>query len=99
MKAKSTPMPPEENERIVDKLTMKLNLPEDLISREPIITLYGKHRLLVENYHNIISVEKNEILIQAKTTRILVKGTNLTIAYYNSDEMMVVGHINSLEYR
>ena len=59
---------------------------------------YGRGRLCIENYRNIIEYTDSLIRIQTKTGRIHIIGRNLVIAYFRDDGMCIVGEIGTIEY-
>jgi len=83
---------------IAEKISRKLNMPEDIIAKAPVLTGYGRHRICVENYRNIIEYTECIIRIQTKTCRIHIIGEKLVIAYFREDGMCVTGNICSIEY-
>lgn len=81
---------------VKDQTVSVLNLPKDVIPGEPVITITGRQRVFIENYHRIVSFQDEEIKLQAKTCRILVHGKRLRIEYYTRDDMMIAGQICSV---
>ena len=71
---------------------------EDIIAGAPLLMGYGRGRLCIENYRNIIEYTDSLIRIQTKTGRIHIIGRNLVIAYFRDDGMCVVGEIGTIEY-
>lgn len=90
--------PTGEEPRIANGLSRKFQISEDIIAGEPILMGYGRARLCIENYRNIIEYTENLIRIQTKTGRIHVRGEGLVIAYYRDDSMCIVGKIHGIEY-
>ena len=74
-----------------------MKLPRDVCLGEALISIEGRHSLVIENYRNILMYTENEVKIQAKTCRILVRGKGLSIVYYDKDEMKISGRITSVE--
>ena len=75
-----------------------LELPQEVYSDIPKLTITGFNELILENYKGILEYEKEYIRIQAKSCRILVRGKNLNISYYTNEEMKITGIIQSIEY-
>ncbi|MCH5267454.1 MAG: YabP/YqfC family sporulation protein [Lachnospiraceae bacterium] len=84
--------------RIAGGISRKFQISEDIIAGEPLLMGYGRTRLCIENYRNIIEYTENLIRIQTKTGRIHVRGEELVIAYYRDDSMCIVGKIQGIEY-
>ncbi len=73
-----------------------LNIPQDVIPGEPVITVTGRRNVYIENYNRIISFVDNEIRLQAKTCRVVVRGKRLEIEYYTGDDILITGLIHSV---
>lgn len=78
---------------VKDQTASVLSIPKDVIPGEPIVTITGRQKVYIENYHRIVSFQDEEIKLQAKTCRILVQGKRLRIEYYTKDDMMIQGQI------
>ncbi len=66
--------------------------------REPVITLQGSRRLLLENIQGIITYESEELWIRSHKRKIHVLGKNLKILYYTEEEMEITGTIDSVDF-
>ncbi len=73
-----------------------MGIPQDVIPGEPVITVTGRRNVYIENYNRIISFIDNEIKIQAKTCRIIVRGKRLEIEYYTGDDILITGVIGAV---
>lgn len=73
-------------------------IPKDVILGVPLIRMVGQEELYIENYRGILEYTDTFIRVQTKIGQIHLSGKQLEIIYYTSDEMKVVGHIESLEY-
>lgn len=76
----------------------KLNLPKDITRGAFILTAVGNRELYIENYKGILEYTKNCIRIQGKNTYIKITGNNLKIDHYTEEDMLIKGHILSVEY-
>ena len=65
-----------------------LHIPQDVIPGEPIVTVTGRQKILV--------FQEEEIRLQARTCRIVIRGKRLQIAYYTKDDMLIGGQISSV---
>lgn len=74
-----------------------LDLPQDVVSGDTILTWIGKQRLKIENYRNIMLYTDEQIRIQAKRYKVHVSGKCLCIRYYDKDEMEICGMIESVK--
>lgn len=76
----------------------KLNLPKDITRGAFILTAVGNREIYIENYKGILEYTKNCIRIQGKNTYIKIEGRNLKIDHYTEEDMLIKGHILSIEY-
>lgn len=74
-----------------------MKLPRDVCLGEALISMEGRHSLVIENYRNILLYTENEVRIQAKNCRICIRGKRLSIVYYDKEEMKITGRIDSVE--
>ena len=76
----------------------KLNLPKDITQGAFVLTAVGNRELYIDNYKGILEYTKNCIRIQGKNTYIKIEGRNLKIDHYTEEDMLIKGHILSIEY-
>ena len=82
--------------RVLSQAASFLGIPQDVIPGEPVITVTGRRNVYIENYNRIISFVDNEIKIQAKTCRVIVRGKRLGIEYYKGDDILITGVIGAV---
>ncbi len=73
----------------LSKITSFLEMPEEVVTDKPKITILGFEELAIENYKNIL--EYDEILIKVNTYIgvINISGINLKLIQMNKDDIMV----------
>lgn len=76
----------------------KLNLPKDITQGAFILTTIGNEELYIENYRGILEYTSNCIRIQGKNTYIVIEGRGLKIDHYTEEDMLIKGHILSIQY-
>ena len=58
---------------------------------------YDSNTLKVGNYMRILSLKENEIILLMKSNEKLeIKGLNLVISFYDKEEVIIEGRINSI---
>lgn len=58
---------------------------------------YDSNTLKVGNYLRILSLKEDEIILLMKSNEKLeIKGLNLVISFYDKDEVIIEGRINSI---
>ncbi len=80
------------------QIVEQLGLPKDLALGAAIVTAIGKNELYVENFRSIVTYTECCLCLQTKMGRIRIQGRNLCIAYYNSEELKVIGRISSIQF-
>ena len=68
------------------KMSAFLELPGEPAVREVQVILTGKRRAVIENYRNIQSYTREEILILTPSGRLVIRGKNLVIPCYTTLE-------------
>lgn len=76
-----------------------LEIPKELISDVPRITLYGNKQLFLENYKGIVEYEDNKIRIKTHKGIIKLEGSGMTIKEITTEDIMVNGIINKIEFQ
>lgn len=85
------------NDRI-ENLASFLGLPRELVTGSAVLSSFGDSCLFVENHKGIIEYSKELIKLQARPCKIQIKGTNLEISFYTSEEIKITGRIQEIQY-
>ncbi len=80
------------------RITRILELPQEVVSNEPKISLIGFHELLIENYKAILEYEDFYIKINTHIGAININGFNLRLKEMTGDDIMVLGTIDSIDF-
>ena len=75
-----------------------LEMPKEIISNEPKITVVGFNEMLIENYKNILEYEEYYIKLNTYIGSINISGLNLNLEKISIDDIMVIGKIDSIEF-
>lgn len=78
------------------KLSEFLELPGEPAFLEAQVILTGKRRAVIENYRNIQSYTKEEIVVLTPSGRLVIRGKKLEIPCYTTLEMCICGRIESI---
>ena len=81
----------------IETIIESLELPQDLFEGMPNIFLTGNRKLYISNHRGILSYERDEIIILAKSVQVKVQGEELVIESYSKDELVIRGYISFLE--
>lgn len=75
-----------------------LEMPTEIVSNTPKISILGFEEILIENYKNIIEYENFYIKINTHIGIINVNGFDLKLIQMNYDDMKVTGKIDSIDF-
>lgn len=84
--------------RLKEKITEVLELPKEVILNIPKITIFGCKDILIENYKGIIEYDSERIRINTSSGVIKITGRNLNIREITSEDVIVNGIIDALEF-
>lgn len=59
---------------------------------------YSEEGLFIENYVEVISVKKNELVILCKSVRLIILGTSLLISALSKDEIVIKGRVDVVKF-
>ncbi len=81
---------------IKKKLSESLEIPEDIISNTPKITLTGKNLLKAENYRSLVEYETDVIRINTSEALIRIDGSALNINSVTDEIIEISGEIEKI---
>jgi len=87
-----------EREAYLNILSSTLNLPSDILTGAPILTIIGVCEISVENYKRILEYTDTSLKIVTNVGIIQVQGSNLKISYFAKDEMKITGRLRQITY-
>ncbi len=73
-------------------------IPQDLICKEPMVTMLGRQWVRIENYENLVEYQTDKIVVRVSGRKLEVLGTGLEIISYTNDEMYITGEIVGVSY-
>lgn len=86
-------------DQIGRNLAASLDMPAELTSGIPKITITGGGNLLVENHGGICGFSAEEICVSCSFGTIVVNGKNLQLCLLKKDEIEVEGELSSVAFR
>ena len=81
--------------KVIDKI---LEIPEEVAEGELKLTILGFRKMLIENYKAILEYQDFFIRISTNIGIININGFNLKLNEMTSDDIMVVGDIDSIDF-
>ena len=85
-------------EKKASKINKILEMPKEISSTEPKITILGFNQMLIENYKGILEYQDFYIRINTYTGIININGFNLSLNEMTGDDIMVTGKIESVDF-
>lgn len=84
--------------RRLDKLNEILEIPKELVSNNPKITILGFEEMYIENYSGILEYEEFFIRINTKIGNININGFNLKLDEMTEDNLKITGKIENMDF-
>ena len=81
-----------------NKINEFLEIPEEVITDKPKITILGFEELVIENYKNILEYEEVFIKVNTYIGAINITGFNLKLIQMNAEDLMITGTIDSIDF-
>ena len=75
-----------------------LEIPKEISSNEPKITIMGFNEMLIENYKGILEYQEFFIRISTYIGIININGFNLNLTEMTSDDIMITGKIETVDF-
>ena len=80
------------------KINELLEMPNEVISNEPKITINGFNEVIIENYKNILEYEEFYIKVNTHIGAININGFNLTLNQLNQEDIIIKGKIENIDF-
>lgn len=81
-----------------NKLERLLEIPKEISSNQPKITMMGFDEMLIENYKGILEYQEFFIRISTFLGIVNINGFNLKLNEMSSDDIMITGNIDSIDF-
>lgn len=82
----------------LSKITQFLEMPEEIMTDKPRITILGFDELVIENYKNILEYDEVFIKVNTYIGAVNISGINLKLIQMNKEDIMVTGSIDSIDF-
>ena len=80
------------------KLDEILEIPVELSTNNPKITVLGFEKVLIENYKGILEYQDYFVRLSTYIGNININGFNLKLEEMTSDDILVTGKIDSIDF-
>ena len=81
----------------LEKLTQKLDLPEDLLEGAGRLTLTGGNRVRIENYRCVLEFTAELLEVRCGKQQLRVRGDGLRMLSMDRWELLLTGRVLSVE--
>lgn len=82
----------------LSRLDKVLEMPEEISSNEPKITILGFNQMLIENYKGILEYQEFFIRVNTYIGILNINGFNLNLSEMTTDDILITGKIESLDF-
>lgn len=79
------------------KIDSILEMPKEIYTNEPKITIVGFNEMLIENYKGILEYEEYYVKVNTHIGIININGFNLKLEQMTGDDIKIIGDIDSME--
>lgn len=79
------------------KIDSILEMPKEIYTNEPKITIIGFNEMLIENYKGILEYEEYYVKVNTHIGIININGFNLKLEQMTGDDIKIIGDIDSME--
>jgi sporulation protein YqfC len=83
--------------RNLRKIDNILEMPRELYTNEPKLTIIGFNEMVIENYKGILEYEEYYIKINTHIGIININGFNLKLEQMTNDDIKIMGDIDSID--
>lgn len=80
------------------KIKQFLEIPKEVISKAPKITILGFQEMLIENYKGILEYQDYFVRLNTYIGIININGFNLNLEEMTTDDLLVTGKIDSIDF-
>lgn len=82
----------------ISKLDKLLEIPDELISNEPKITIVAFNKCLIENYKAILEYQEFYIRLSTYIGIININGFNMQLNEMTNEDLLIEGKIESIDF-
>ncbi len=75
-----------------------LEIPKEISSTDPKITIMGFNEILIENYKGILEYQEFYIRVSTYIGIININGFNLNLTEMTSDDILITGKIENIDF-
>ena len=81
----------------VNSINKMLEMPKEVYTNEPKITIIGFNEMIIENYKGILEYEEYYVKVNTYIGILNINGVNLKLEKMTEDELKIIGKIERTE--
>ena len=81
----------------VNNIHKMLEMPKEVYTNEPKITIIGFNEMIIENYKGILEYEEYYVKVNTYIGILNINGVNLKLEKMTEDELKIIGKIEKTE--
>lgn len=89
----------EEKPKLKDRMAETFGTSKEVILDVPRLTLIGNRELMVENYKSIGEYTENLIVLNSKSCKLKISGSELEIRSIATEMIYICGKISAVEFK
>lgn len=82
--------------RIAQRLVFAADLPDAPLPGMPLVEIFGKERVLIENHQGVTQYGRETICIKVKFGQICIAGCDLELARMTKEQLVITGRIDGI---
>lgn len=83
---------------IKNSISKNLDLPSEIILNIPLITTFGRNKLIIENFKSIIHYSNTSIKIKTSCGIFKIDGKNLLLEEITKSQILLKGCLDKFEF-
>ena len=84
--------------KIAEKIDRMLEIPKEVYTNMPKLSIVGFEEMIVENYKSILEYEDYYVRVNTYIGILNINGFNLKLIQMNQDDMKITGKIDSIDF-
>ena len=84
---------------LIDRFTEQADLQDENIPLQPLVEIYGEHRVLIENHYGVCTYSGEEIGVCVRFGTIRVLGNDLRLCFMSRCKLVITGRIAEIRLK
>jgi sporulation protein YqfC len=84
--------------RFTRKAINMLEMPNEVVSKEPKVTINAFNEVIIENFKGILEYEEFFVRISTFIGNVIINGFNMKLEQLNEDDILITGKIENVTF-